>query len=83
MENMYYLLVEKLAMGKYAWAYKNIKTTKFYWFEMDTHEKAIEYLHSIMTDGTYILKVKTFIEYKPLYKAMKHNDEITVLTYDL
>ena len=79
---MYYL-VEKFAMGKYAWAYKNLKTTKVYWFEMDTHEKAIEYLHSIMSDGTYILKVNTYNGYKPFYKAMKHSDEITVLSYEL
>ena len=75
---MYYI-VEKFVMGKY----NSFKSTKRYYLEVGTREKAIEYLHSIMTDGTYILKVKTFIEYKPLYKAMKHNDEITVLTYDL
>ena len=79
---MYYL-VEKFVMGKYGGAYKNLKTTKGYWFEMETHEKAIEYLHSIITDGTYILKVNAYIEYKPFYKAMKHNDEITVLSYEL
>ena len=79
---MYYL-VEKFVMGKYGGAYKNLKTTKGCWFEMDTHEKAIEYLHSIMSDGTYILKVNTYNGYKPFYKAMKHNDEITVLSYEL
>lgn len=47
---MYYL-VEKFVMGKYGGVYKNFKTTKGYWFEMDTHEKTIEYLQSIMTDG--------------------------------
>ena len=52
------------------------------WFEANSTDEAIEKLHAIMEDTTYILKIQTESGYKPFYKATKKNGTVRVLRDD-
>lgn len=59
--------------------YKGVKFGRFGWFDANSTDEAIEKLHSIMDETTYILKIGTEQGYKPFYKAINQKGEIKVL----
>lgn len=54
--------------------YKGVMFGRMGWFDADSMDEAIEKLHSIMNETTYILKVETERGMKPFYKAIKKKD---------
>lgn len=51
-----------------------IFNNKYGWFDANSTDEAIEKLHGIMKNTTYILKIQTETGYKPFYKAVKNKD---------
>lgn len=59
--------------------YKGVRFDRVAWFDANSTDEAINKLHSVMDDTTYILKVQTDNGYKPFYKAIKQKGVIKVL----
>jgi hypothetical protein len=62
--------------------YRCVMFGRMGWFDANSTDDAIEMLHTVMDDATYILKIQTENGYKPFYKAIRHNDAIRVLRDD-
>jgi hypothetical protein len=54
--------------------YKGVMFGRKGWFDANSTDEAIEKLHAIMSDTTYILKIETEQGFKPFYKAAKKKD---------
>lgn len=55
--------------------YRGVKVNNAYWFESNSTDEAIEKLHSVMSQGTYILKIQSENGYTPFYKATMNTDK--------
>ncbi len=58
--------------GRYE--YKDIKVGKYYWFEANSTDEAINTMRSLMDNATFIVKIQTENGFKPFYKASKYPD---------
>ena len=62
--------------------YKGVKFGRTGWFDANSTDEAIQKLHAIMDETTYILKIGTGDGFKPFYKAIKQKGIIKVLRDD-